>query len=209
MNAKAQSASAEMADLAFPVRGEQIPSDYRHALWAALRATAPWLEDEPRAGVLGIRTVATERGVCLLGRRASLTLRLPIGRLEAAAAVFEGRRIEVAGQTLEIGTSHVRPLPLANTLYADFVTTGSSEETRFHEEVAEALARAGVSASVRFICGRPRSLHADGEQVNGYAVVLHELRPDDALTLLHEGLGGGRKLGCGIFIQHKAIAGLD
>jgi CRISPR-associated protein Cas6 len=208
MNATVQSGSAEMADLAFSVRGEQIPSDYRHALWTALHAAAPWLEDEPRAGILGIRTVATERGVCLLARRANLTLRLPMHRLAAAAAALEGRRIEVAGEAVEIGTSHVRPLPIANTLYADFVTTGSSEETRFQNEVAEALTSTGVSASVRFICGRPRTLHAGGEEVSGYAVVLHELRPDDALTLLHEGLGGGRKLGCGIFIQHKAIAGL-
>ncbi len=206
MSTVAQTDATEMADLVFAVRGVELPSDYRHALWISLRGLAPWLEDEPLAGVHGIRTVATERGVALLARRACLTLRLPTHRLMEAAAALEGRRIEVAGEPVEIGKSHVRPLPVANTLYADFVTTGNSDETRFHDEVTAALALLGASAP--FICGRPRILHADGEEVTGYALVLHDLQSDGALKLLREGLGRRRELGCGIFVQHKAITGL-
>ena len=53
----------EMVDLVFAVRGRELPSDYRYALWTALSGAVPWLRDEPRVGVLGIRTVATERGI--------------------------------------------------------------------------------------------------------------------------------------------------
>ncbi len=199
-------ATEEMADLVVPVAGRELPSDYRYALWVALCDLMPWLAEEPRAGVLGIRSVATERGVALLSRRAHLTLRLPVRRLADAANALERAALDVAGETLRLGTGHVRALPVAGTLYADFVTTGSTDEVRFREDVAAGLERLGVTA--RIICGRERRLEAEGRTVSGYALALHDLKPDGAVTLLCEGLGTRRELGCGIFVQHKAITGL-
>jgi CRISPR-associated protein Cas6 len=197
-------ASHTVADLVFAVRGEQLPLDYRQALWTALCGAAPWLKTEPQAAVHGIRTVPTERAVVLLSRRARLTLRLPTQRLGDAAAALEGLRLDIGGHPLELGPSHVRALPLANTLYADFVTTGSADEMVFRDQVTVALSRLGTPG--RMICGRARSLHVGDQEVTGYALALHDLSPESALRLLHQGLGDRRELGCGVFVQYKAIS---
>lgn len=195
-----------MIDLAFDVDGIEVPADYRYALWDALRRALPWLDDEPAAGIHGIRTVATDYGMALLARRARMTLRLPVGRV-AAARALEGRQIDVAANRLMIGAAHVRELPAANTLHADFVTTGADDELAFGKDLAAALAQ--LDTPCRYICGRRRTLCADGCELTGYAVAVHGLAAEPSLRLQHAGLGAARKLGCGIFVQHKAISGLD
>jgi hypothetical protein len=44
------------------------------------------------------------------------------------------------------------------------------------------------------------------QEVTGYALALHDLSPESALRLLHQGLGDRRELGCGVFVQYKAIS---
>lgn len=196
---------AGMMDMAFAVAGRELPADYRQALWDALRPLLPWLEDEPDAGIHGIRTVATDYGVALLPRRARLTLRLPQARL-AAAEALAGRRIEVDGNPLLIGAALVRELSAATTLYADFVSAGATDEPGFARDLNAALAQLGTPC--QHICGRRRSLRAEGRELSGYAVALHGLGADASLRLQCLGVGPARKLGCGIFVPHKTISGL-
>jgi CRISPR-associated protein Cas6 len=195
-----------MADLVFAVRGVELPADYRHALWTALCGAAPWLRDEPRVGVQGVRSVPTGGASVLLAHRARLTLRLPAARLAQAAAALEGRRIDIAGAALEIGASHVRPLAAAATLYAEFVSTGSAHELAFRDEVATALQQLGVGAGL--VCGGARALAVDGRTVHGFALALHGLDAGGALKLLCAGLGRHRELGCGFFVPYKTIVGV-
>lgn len=194
---------AEIVDLAFEVRGTRLPADYRYALWTALRGALPWLADEPRAGIHGIRSVPTEGGDALLARRAKLTLRLPAARV-AAARALEGCRIELGAHPLEIGAGQVRALLPADTLYADFVATGVAEEPACGDEVTAALTRLGAPG--RLVFGRRRSLMAGDSELAGFALAVHGLAADASLRLQREGLGEARRLGCGIFIRHKSIA---
>jgi hypothetical protein len=61
----------------------------------------------------------------------------------------------------------------------------------------------------RFVCGRMSQLAADGGVIRGGSVVVHGLAAPDSLRLQRVGLGPHRALGCGLFVPHKAIAGLD
>lgn len=196
----------ETVDLVFDLQGEQLPADHRHALFRAVSRVLPWLDEEPHAGIHAIRAARTDYGVALLPRRAKLMLRLPLRRV-AAARMLEGGRIDVNGNLLAIGVSHIRPLSAAATLYADCVTTGSDDESNFGADIARQLDE--LTVPCRFICGRRRTLRADGQEISGYAVALHGVAPDRSLLLQRVGLGTGRKLGCGIFVQHKAITGLE
>lgn len=198
-------APPEMLDLVFELHGAELPSDHRHALWEALRGCLPWLDDVPEAGVHAIRAARTSYGVALLPRRAKLVLRLPESRAEGAR-LLEGATIEVAGNALTLGSSHTRLLPEATTLYADFVTTGSAEETRFQSDIARELAH--LQTACRFICGRSRTTRAGGKELTGFAVALHDVPLEQSRLLQRAGLGVERRLGCGILVQHKAITGV-
>jgi len=57
-----------------------------------------------------------------------------------------------------------------------------------------------------FISGRARSTNVGDRQITGYGLALHGLAPADSLLVQGEGMGTERRLGCGIFVPHKAIA---
>lgn len=192
----------QMIDLVFGVRGSRIPSDYRFALWSALRKRLPWVDEEARAGIVGIGVTQTGGPMALLARRAKLTLRVPCSRVEAAQRL-EGAHVDFASESIEITTAHPRALAPAATIYAQVVVLGPQEQPAFEGMLTEELQALGLDC--RFILGRRRSLRAGAEELVGYSVALHGCNLAHSLRLQQLGLGAERGLGCGIFVPHKRI----
>jgi CRISPR-associated protein Cas6 len=196
----------QMVDLVFGVRGSRMPSDYRFALWSALRCALPWVDQEPATGIVGIRLTQTGGPTALLARRAKLTLRLPSHRV-AEAGQLEGARVDFGSESIEIGASHPRPLVPTRTLYAQLVALGPEDESDFARVLADELGALGIGP--RFILGRRRSLRGGERELVGYPVVLHDCSADHSMQLQQAGLGPQRGLGCGIFVPHKKIEGIE
>ena len=194
-----------MLDLVFELAGTRLPLDYQGALWSALLEALPWLADEPAAGVHAVRGSATGAGL-LLSRRTRLVLRLPQHR-QAQAGQLTGRRLRVDDAQLEVGAARARPLEPFPTVSAGFVATGAGDELA-HQHAVQALL-AGQDLPLRFICGRMRVMRAGAVSVAGASVVLHQLRPEQSLMVQRRGLGELRHLGCGLFLPHKTISGID
>jgi CRISPR-associated protein Cas6 len=195
----------EVLDLAFDLVGVRLPRDDHAALWAALLDRLPWLAGEPAAGVHAIRGPVTDAGL-LLSRRARLTLRLPAAR-RGDAARLSGQSLLVEGERVELGAVRERPLEPYPTLSAQFVATGAPDELG-HQEAVQAMLEA-LGLPLRFICGRMRAVRAGESAVSGGGVVLHQLRPEQSLMVQQRGLGELRGLGCGLFLPHKIISGID
>jgi CRISPR-associated protein Cas6 len=195
-----------MVDLVFGVRGSQLPSDYRFELWGALRRELPWLDQEPCAGLVGIRVTQTGGPVALLARRAKLTLRVPSSRA-AAAAQLDGTRVAFGADTIEIASGCSRPLAPFPTVHAQIVVLGPGDESDFARLLADELA--GLRIGGRFILGRRRSLRAGEGELVGYPVVLHDCSSEDSVRLQQTGLGAQRGPGCGIFVPHKRIGAIN
>ena len=196
----------EMADLVFAVRGSRVPSDYRFALWGALKARMPWVEQEPAAGIVEMRVTPTGGPIALLAHRARLTLRVPQRRLDAAGRL-QGERIDLGAEAIEIAAGRARPLTPSATLYAQLVVLGPDEETVFIRTLEGELATLGVDC--RMILGRRRSLRAGERELVGYPVALHECSAEHSMRLQQVGLVAQRGPGCGIFIPHKRIEGIE
>jgi len=194
-----------MVDLVFGLRGTQLPADYRFELWSAVRRALPWVDQEPAAGIVGIRVTQTDGPFALLARRAKLTLRVPSGRL-AAAEQLEGTRVDFGPDAIEITAGHPRPLVPASTVHAHLVVLGAEDERAFCLELADTLAGLGIGA--RFILGRRKSVRAGEMELAGYPVALHDCSSEDSMRLQEIGLGAQRGLGCGIFVPHKRIGAI-
>lgn len=192
----------DMVDVAFSLRGDTIPADHGWQLYRLLAAHLDWLATEPEAAVHPIRGSRAVAGVIHLGPRARLMLRLPRTRAEQAFAL-SGARFDL-GNGVEVGDARLRPLFPHGTLYSQFITTGSPDETGFHQDVTMELQGAGIGCKV--VCGRIRRMQAQDTEIVGYSLMLHELSPDDSLRMQATGLGKERKFGCGIFIPHKSAA---
>lgn len=193
-----------MIDLAFDVSGATPPTDYPFALWAALLELAPSLAAEEGAGVLPLRLAEEATGP--LPKRAKLTLRVPPALAKELTASLSGKRLDVAGVVLNLGTGKVRPLAAYSTVHAQLVAA-AEDEIPFMEGVRTQLDEMDIACSL--ICGMRRRIGDGAQAIQGYSLVVHDLKADASLKLQYRGLGEARRYGCGIFVPYKVISGLN
>lgn len=192
---------AGMIDVAFALEGHAVPQEHRYALAEALLGTLPWLADEPDAGVHRLKLVAGGGGESLLSPRTRLTLRVPRGRGDAACALA-GTELRLGPHRLRAGRPQQRELLPHGTLYAHLVAAEDADEAAFVERMRAELAALGVAAQP--VCGRWQSTEAG--RLVGCSLMLSGLDTAQSLRVLQQGLGGHRRLGCGLFVPHKSAA---
>lgn len=193
-----------MVDAVFDVSGELLPVDYQFILWQALIARVPELAAEDTVGMLPLRTAPTDGGV-LLPKRAKLVLRLPQS-LFVHAEALSGLQLEIAGHALQFGTVRQRQIQPYPTLHAHLVVA-DDDEVQFLSYVATLLERLGVDG--KLICGMRNVLRCADRTIQGYSLVIHDLKPEASLRLQYAGLGADRNYGCGVFVPYKAITDLE
>jgi CRISPR-associated protein Cas6 len=193
---------AAMVDVVFELRGHSVPQDHGYGLFRALCARLDWLDEELGAGVHPINGTVSDTGEIFLGRRARLALRLPVARA-AEAMGLEGARLEV-GSGLEVGAGRTRELAPFGTQYSHFVSTAAADEAEFLGRADALLKAAGLPCTM--ICGKPHRAMTPAGEVRGFSLLLHGLTAEQSLAVQEQGLGEGRKLGCGIFVPHKSLA---
>jgi len=196
---------APVVDVAFSVEGTSVPAEHDWPLLRAVEGRLPWFAAEALAGIHPLRTVQTSYGIALLAQRAKLVLRLPAARLPDALRLQDAA-FDVGGSALRVGKGNARTLRPSATLSAHRVATDTGDDAAFEADVARSLQRMGIDCG--FISGRRRQGTAGGREIAGFALTLHGLGTADSLRIQCEGLGGDRRLGWGIFVPAKAIAGI-
>ena len=191
---------ATMIDVTFPVEGDTLPRDYRFALAEALERALPWLAESAAAGVHRLNLVGNGGNDAIVSRRTRLALRVPRERAADAGALASAE-LSVAGHRLRVGAAQQRELQYHATLFAH-VVAGGEDELRFMQGVNTELESLGVQC--RAICGLHHLLEAG--RLPGYSLMLDGLSPVQSLTMLEAGIGGHRRLGCGLFVGHKSAA---
>ncbi|MDD4965035.1 MAG: type I-MYXAN CRISPR-associated protein Cas6/Cmx6 [Gallionella sp.] len=196
--------SPKLIDAVFDVSGDTLPAAYPFALWHALLHHLPLLASDHLVGVVPLRTTHNEAGM-LLPKRAKLVLRIPMEMAEHAASLAM-QQLDLEGSTLQLGNLKLRPLQPYPTLHAHLVST-DDEEVQFIEQVNTRLTELGIVANL--ICGMRNQLETPQRKIQGYSLVIHDLKPEASLRLQYTGLGADRHYGCGIFVPYKAITDLD
>jgi len=209
-------AHADIVDAVFAISCRCLPVDHAYALSQAVQGALPWFADEADAGVHTIHGAASASGwmrpeapdeLLQLSHRAKLALRLPRERLQDAAALT-GRTLEVAGWPLDVEALAARPLSRITTLFARTVTfAGVEEEPDFVAAAQAGLGALGITAAT-LLCGRVTALATPQRIYRTRSLMLAGLKVEQSLELQRRGLGGERKLGCGLFIPHKDVGDL-
>jgi CRISPR-associated protein Cas6 len=194
-----------VVDVAFELGGESVARDHSAALWRALERALPWLGEDEETAVLPIRAARLTGGRLALNRRSRLMLRLPRSRVAAALALC-GTRLDLDGDAVEPGRAMTRALIAHPTIYAHRVVTGEEEEIAFMASAERELAALAVRGD--FICGQRSGGRGPEGELVGFSVMLTGLHPDESLRVQTAGLGRHRKLGCGIFVPHRATAAI-
>ena len=188
-----------MIDLVFDLGGGILPASYPFALWEALLSHVPDLALEKSVGVLPLRATVSFEGL-LISKRTKLVLRLPLKIAPVAFTLSGLDLLPLHTGAMLLGKSRLRQILPFPTLHAQQVS-GAADEMLFLEDIQAQLSELGIAG--RIICGLRRTL---SDTIKGYSLVIHDLKPEDALKLQYAGLGAYRQFGCGIFLPHKVIS---
>lgn len=206
----------DVVDVQFSINCQSLPVDHAHALSAAVKEALPWFEQEEQAGLHLIHVAESGNGwerpqgedeMLYLSRRTKLTLRVPQHRVEDSKAL-SGKQLDVAGNVMEVGKSSIRLLSTSTTLYARYVAAsdaGQSEDEFLAEVIAE-IKQAGLRFK-KVLCGKENRFNTPDGPMLTRSLMVADLSLSDAVRLQEIGVGpnANKKIGCGLFIAHKAV----
>jgi CRISPR-associated protein Cas6 len=191
-------------DLSFQVIGQSLPADHGYGLYSAL---SHWNQEIHSLQGLSIQTIAgipDKQGKIYLTEKSRFRIRL---RADQVPFVYG-----LAGQSLTIGSHHIRLgipqiyqiKPAANLKARIVVIKGYQEPEDFLNAALKQLHELGVEASVVIPIDQEQRAERKTIKIKRFTVVgfklgLFGLSDEDSIKLQIEGLGGKRRMGCGVF----------
>ncbi|MBW4623717.1 MAG: type I-MYXAN CRISPR-associated protein Cas6/Cmx6 [Cyanosarcina radialis HA8281-LM2] len=192
-------------DLTFSVIGEALPADHGYGLYSAL---THWNEAIHELEGLSIQTIAgipDKQGKIYLTERSRFRMRLPYDKLPL---VYElaGKALTIGTHTIRLGIPQIYPLQPTPMLKARIVTIkGYQEPEAFLQAALRQLEDLGIKGTVII------PVNEDGEAerktikikqftVVGFKLGVFDLSNEDSIELQVYGLGGKRRMGCGVFV---------
>jgi CRISPR-associated protein Cas6 len=202
-------------DLSFVLVGTTIPLDHAYSLFSALCRVVPALHGDRRAGVHPIRGRQTAPGVLSLTTWSRLKLRLSSEEI-APYIALAGQSLDLDSHNLRVGIPRVETLTSAANVASRLLTFRHAlTPAAFEENVRRELARLEITGTPQLVPstrpkwqGQPirRVLRVKDKKVVGYALRVSGLTAGESLRLQEVGLGGRRRMGCGVFVPLKEVA---
>lgn len=212
-------------DVAFRITGRSIPVDHGYCLYSALSRLAPLLHQADWLGIHPIEGNPTSPSLLALSPWSRLRFRLPAENI-AKLIFLSGKRLELSASgrkhVLHIGVPEVYPLKAAASLYSHYVAIKLSEIEKtgvpltremFVRAIEQQLKAINITGDVWIDDGRDskarelsrRILRIKNKTIVCYSVQINKLSSDDSLLLQEAGLGGRRRMGCGLFQPIKSF----
>jgi CRISPR-associated protein Cas6 len=204
-------------DISFPITGKELPADHGYFVLAAVSRLVPSIHGDPTLGIHPIRGHLIGNRRIALNDNSRLVIRAPHERF--------GEFIELAGQQLHIGSDSIRLgvpearlLEPAPSLYSRLVVIkGCTEPEPFLQSARRQLDKRGIRGRLGFVerltdippveGGQGsrssilrRTLNVQGREIVGFALRVDELEDEESIMLQTHGIGGRRRMGCGIFV---------
>jgi CRISPR-associated protein Cas6 len=192
-------------ELGFPVMGNAIPADHNYALYAAIKNLLPNFIQESGVSIYTIAGMPDKRGTIHLSDRSRMQIRLPSDKVPLAYPLA-GKQIYLGIHPIRLGIPQINMLQPATKLRSRLVTIKGYQEP---ESFLEAAQRQLEKLEIRGTPVIPTRI--DGERdrktikikrftVVGFGLEVQNLNEEDSIRLQQYGIGGKRKMGCGIFM---------
>jgi CRISPR-associated protein Cas6 len=200
-SATLKSLERRVVELSFRLVGRCIPVDHGYALYAAISRHVPDIHDARDIGVQPIRGIYGGDGLLYIALFSHLTLRLPDDQIRQYLNLA-GKTLSVEGYPVRIGVPAARILlPVANLRSRLVTIKGFLEQGPFLEAAARQLQNIGVRGEV--LLGERRTFRVKDKQVVGFELAITALTAEESLALQEKGLGGRRRMGCGVFVPFR------
>ena len=193
-------------ELSFGVIGKTLPADHGYGLYSAIAHVCPSVHEQDGVSILTIAGEPDRKGKITLSKSSKLKIRLPYEPDKLALI------LPLAGQTLKIGRHEIQltipqifPLRPYDKLRSRIVTIKKFQEPDSFLEAAKrqmnALGIQGNAFVPQNDAGEAmrKAIKIKSYSVVGFSLVITDLNEDDSIKLQSYGLGGKRRMGCGVF----------
>jgi len=200
-------------DLVFEIEGKEICSDHGYALYSSISQKIPVTKDIS-CGIHPIRGVPVGRRKIRLHGNSKLIVRLDHEFLPKFLPLA-GESLQLKGDRIRIGLPQPKLLTEAEQCFSRIVTIkGYMEAKAFLEVVNRQLKDFGIKGECSLLKRENfdennergekspyirRTINIKGKEIVGYALKVEKLDAESSLILQEKGLGGRRKMGCGVF----------
>jgi CRISPR-associated protein Cas6 len=184
-------------ELKFPISGTTLPSDHAYRLYGAISRIIPEAHSADWLAIETIPGAARGDGITQLDQQASLKIRLPQDRVPLMLKLA-GKSLELDNHVIRLSAPRIFLLKPWPQLYARIVTIkGFTEPGPFLDAVCRKLDEMGVKGEP--VVGPRRVVRVGNHTVVGFALAVHDLSDEGSMILQEHGIGGRRRMGCGIF----------
>jgi CRISPR-associated protein Cas6 len=208
--------SEEFGDYLFPVEGTSIAIDHAHSLYGSICRILPEFHEHNSIGIFGINGKLNRPSekrdhqrnyseYLNLNSESYLRIRLPIA-LSRWAYKLAGKTLHLNQDKITLGIPDLELIMPSDKLEARIVTIkGFQDVGAFITAAQNHLNRLEIAGRIQVLTrsnGQPRcrTVRIHNKKVVGFAVRAEGLNNRDSLILQQQGIGGRRKLGCGLFI---------
>jgi CRISPR-associated protein Cas6 len=202
--------SEEYIDLSFKLRGAPIPLDNGYIIYAALSCICPPLHQLNYIGIHPIAGIPINNNFLELTDQSRLKIRIHHQEIPLIYPYLTGQTFQIRQESYQLNIPDYKPLLSSESLYSRLVIiTGFQDHPTFIEAVQRQMDNLKIKGKIELLTrqdGTPqrRQLTINKQEklfkVRGFGVKISELNPEDSLTLQEQGIGGKRKMMCGIFV---------
>ncbi|WP_373529706.1 type I-MYXAN CRISPR-associated protein Cas6/Cmx6 [Nostoc sp.] len=202
--------SEEYVDLTFKLRGASIPLDNGYVIYSALSSICPSLHELKSIGIHPIAGIPTRNNLLELTAQSRLKIRIYHEQIPLIYPYLAGQAFHIGQNFYQLDIPDYKPLISSESVYSRLVIIkGFQDSNNFIEAVQRQLDNLGIQGKIELLTrqdGTPQrrqlTINKEGKQfkVRGFGVKISELNPEDSLILQEQGIGGKRKMMCGIFV---------
>lgn len=202
--------SEEYVDLTFKLRGAPIPLDNGYAIYSALSRICPSLHELKSIGIHPIAGIPTRNNLLELTAQSRLKIRIHHQQIPLIYPYLAGQAFNIGQNSYQLDIPDYKPLVSSESIYSRLVLIkGFQDSTDFLEAVQRQLDNLEIQGKIELLTrqdGTPQkrqlTINKAGKEfkVRGFGVKISELNPEDSLILQEQGIGGKRKMMCGIFV---------
>lgn len=200
----------EYIDLTFKLSGAPIPLDNGYIIYSALCRICPPLHDLNTVGIHPIAGIPANNNYLKLTHQSHLKIRIHHQQIPLIYPYLTGQTFEIGQKSYQLNIPDYQPLVSSESLYSRLVVIkGYQDATTFQEAVKRQLNNLNVEGNIELLTrydGTPqrRQLTITKQEksfkIRGFGVKISQLDLEDSLTLQEQGIGGKRKMMCGVFV---------
>jgi CRISPR-associated protein Cas6 len=199
------SLSLPYVELSFRVMGQTLPADHGYGLYSAIAHRCPEIHGLESISIQTVYGIPDRKGKIYLNQKSRLRIRVSIDQFSMFYSLA-GRNLAIGGHQIQLDVPQIFTLQSSSQLRARIVTIkGFQESELLLDAVNRQLQILGIAGKANIL------LNPDGEvdrktikikrfSVVGFGVEVRDLSKQDSIKLQVCGLGGKRKMGCGVFV---------